>query len=45
MKNLSPEIAREVEVVGAKYDLATGVVDVERRGWWSGRTFYWEKDP
>eukprot|EP00884_Botryococcus_braunii_P000155 jgi/Botrbrau1/1013/Bobra.114_1s0051.1 len=45
VKNLPPEVAREVEVVGAKYDLATGVVEVERRGWWSGRTFYWEKDP
>ncbi|BDA49908.1 probable carbonic anhydrase 1 at N-terminal half [Coccomyxa sp. Obi] len=35
-------ICQEVEVVAAKYDLKDGKVSVIKRGWYSGRSFYYE---
>jgi hypothetical protein len=35
-------IAQEVEVVAAKYDLESGKVNIVKRGWYSGRSFYYE---
>ncbi len=35
-------VMQEVEVVAAKYDLATGQVNIAKKGWYSGRSFYYE---
>ncbi|CAL8465564.1 g5100 [Coccomyxa elongata] len=35
-------ICQEVEVVAAKYDLKDGRVSIVKRGWYSGRSFYYE---
>jgi len=35
-------IMQEVEVVAAKYDLASGCVKIVKKGWYSGRSFYYE---
>lgn len=35
-------VIQEVEVVAAKYDLATGVVKVVKKGWFSGKSFYYQ---
>lgn len=35
-------IVQEVEVVAAKYELKDGTVKVVKRGWYSGRSFYYE---
>ena len=35
-------VMQEVEVVAAKYDLATGRVNIAKKGWYSGRSFYYE---
>jgi len=35
-------IMQEVEVVAAKYDLASGRVKIVKKGWYSGRSFYYE---
>ena len=35
-------VMQEVEVVAAKYDLATGRVAIAKKGWYSGRSFYYE---
>ena len=35
-------VIQEVEVVAAKYDLATGAVKVVKKGWFSGKSFYYQ---
>ena len=35
-------VIQEVEVVAAKYDLATGLVKVVKKGWFSGKSFYYQ---
>lgn len=42
VKNLPAEVVKEVEVVSAKYSLNTGEVAVLKRGWYSGRSIYFE---
>ncbi|KAK9789405.1 hypothetical protein WJX73_007102 [Symbiochloris irregularis] len=42
VKNLPPDTMREVEVVTAQYSLDTGAVSVLKRGWFSGRSIYFE---
>lgn len=42
VKNLPSDTVREVEVVTAQYSLDTGAMAVLKRGWFSGRSIYFE---
>ena len=42
VKNLPADIVKEVEVVSAKYSLDNGEVLLLKRGWYSGRSIYFE---
>ncbi|KAK9903546.1 hypothetical protein WJX75_008408 [Coccomyxa subellipsoidea] len=42
VKSIDVAICQEVEVVAAKYDLKDGKVSIVKRGWFSGRSFYYE---
>jgi hypothetical protein len=35
-------VMQELEVVAAKYDLATGNVKIVKKGWYTGKSFYYE---
>lgn len=42
VKNLAPDLVKEVEVVSAKYSLDSGQLSIIKRGWFSGRSIYFE---
>ena len=42
VKNCPSDIVKEVEVVPAKYSLESGQVSILKRGWYSGRSIYFE---
>ena len=42
VKALDPDLACELSVVAAKYDVTQGAVSILKEGWFSGRSLYFE---